>query len=91
VGAFDEKKQKSKISCKCTFKLYYHDNEPNKINENLIYELKLIHSNHITPDYRSYKLLIYLDENLTFDHYTKHLCSKLNKSLIVSIEKKLLI
>jgi hypothetical protein len=30
----------------------------------------------------SYKLLgIHLDENLSFDYYTKHLCNKLNKSL----------
>jgi hypothetical protein len=63
-------------------KLYYDDNEPNENNANLIYELECIHNNHTIPDNRSYKLQgIHLDENLTFDNYTKHLCSKLNKSL----------
>jgi hypothetical protein len=63
-------------------KLYYDDNEPNENHANLIYELERIHNHHATPDNRSYKLLgIHLDENLTFDHYTMHLCSKLNKSL----------
>jgi hypothetical protein len=41
-----------------------------------------VHTNHINPDHRSYKLLgIHLDELLTFDYHIKHLCSKLNKSL----------
>jgi hypothetical protein len=63
-------------------KLYYDDNEPNENHANLICEIERIHNNHATPDNCSYKLLgIHLDENLTFDHYTKHLCSKLNKSL----------
>jgi hypothetical protein len=63
-------------------KLYYDDNEPNENNDELIYELERIHNNHTNTDYRSYKLLgIHLDENLSFDYYTKHLCNKLNKSL----------
>jgi hypothetical protein len=63
-------------------KVYYNDNEPNENKPDLIYELERIHSNHITPELLSYKLLgIHLDEHLTFDSHTKYLCSKLNKSL----------
>jgi hypothetical protein len=63
-------------------KLIYDDNEPNETNAELIYELERIHNNHTNPDNRSYKLLgIHLDETLSFDYYTKYLCSKLNKSL----------
>jgi hypothetical protein len=63
-------------------KLIYDDNEPDDHNDDLIYELERIHTNHINPDLRSYKLLgIHFDELLTFDYHTKHLCSKLNKSL----------
>jgi hypothetical protein len=63
-------------------KVYYDDNEPNENKPDLIYELERIHSSHLTPELRSYKLLgIHLDEHLTFDYHTKYLCSKLNKSL----------
>ncbi len=65
------------------FKLMFADDKkPDDHNEKLIYELERIHTNHINPDHRSYKLLgIHLDELLTFDYHIKHLCSKLDKSL----------
>jgi hypothetical protein len=63
-------------------KLIYDDNEPDVHNENLIYELERIHNNHTNVNNRSYKLLgIHLDKLLSFDHHTRYLCSKLNKSL----------
>jgi hypothetical protein len=51
-------------------RLIYDDNEPDEHNENLIYELERIHTNHINPDHRSYKLLgIHFEELLTFDYH----------------------
>jgi hypothetical protein len=65
-----------------TVKILYDDNEPDENFPERIYELERIHNNHPVHANRSYKLLgIHLDENLSFDSHTKHLCSKLSKSL----------
>jgi hypothetical protein len=63
-------------------KILYDDNEPDMHDPTLVNELERVHNNHHSNEHQSYKLLgIHLDEHLSFDHHTKYLCSKLNKSL----------
>jgi hypothetical protein len=63
-------------------KLLYNDNDPNTNSPELIHEIERYHSNHPVHDKRAYKILgIYIDENLSFDKHTTHLCSKISRSL----------
>jgi sarcosine oxidase/L-pipecolate oxidase len=51
-------------------------------NPQLITEIERIHNNHTNPNLRSFKLLgIYFDENLSFNHNTAALVSKLSRSI----------
>ena len=51
-------------------------------NQDLVTPLERFHNGHQNVDSQAYKLLgIYLDEHLSFDAYTNHLCKKLSRSL----------
>ena len=63
--------------------LVFDNNEPGQpYNDDLVTPLLKIQSNHPDESQQSYKLLgIWLDENLSLDHHTKKLCSKLTRAL----------
>jgi sarcosine oxidase/L-pipecolate oxidase len=55
-------------------------NTPHK--PELVTEIERIHNNHTNPNSRSFKLLgIYFDENLSFNHNTTALISKLSRAI----------
>ena len=63
--------------------LVFDNNEPGQpYKDDLVTPLLRIQSNHPDKSQQSYKLLgIWLDENLSLDHHTKKLCSKLTRAL----------
>jgi hypothetical protein len=63
-------------------KIFYNDNEPDKNDPLLITEIEPCHNKPPTNNCRTYKLLVvYFDENMSFDHHITSLCNKLSRSL----------
>ena len=63
--------------------LTYNANEPDQpADQDLIYTLERYHDKHVNKNCRSYKLLgVYLDEFMSFNQHTNHICNKLSKAL----------
>jgi len=63
--------------------LCFDTNLPNTPhNPALVTQIERIHNNHVNPKQQSFKLLgIYFDENLSFNHNTTALTSKLSRSI----------
>ena len=65
-------------------KVLYNDNEPGGTDENLIFEIERIYSNHPDVNKRYYKSLgILLDDHLSFNAHFNSLHKKLSRSIFI--------